>query len=176
MVTTFSLLLSNFGLNGFTEAIIQREEMDHTLASNIFWISVSAGLFLTLGFAAAASLLVRFYHNPAVEPVAFGMSITVFITSSSVVHLALLKRAMLFSRLSARTTFSAACRFGSRFGNSGFGWVRLLGACGRNGGPATLVQTIGSLGPMLPMDTRTPAPGGWNGLRCAVRDQRVRAI
>jgi PST family polysaccharide transporter len=101
MVTTFALLFTNFGLNGFTEAIIQREEMDHTLASNIFWVSVGAGLFLTLGFAAAASLLVRFYHNSLVEPVAVGMSITVLITSTSVVHLALLKRAMLFSPVSA---------------------------------------------------------------------------
>jgi O-antigen/teichoic acid export membrane protein len=106
MVTTFSLLLSNFGLNGFTEAIIQREEMDHTLASNIFWISVAAGLFLTLGFAAAASLLVRFYHNSLVEPVAVGMSVTILITSISVVHLALLKRAMLFSILSANDILS----------------------------------------------------------------------
>ncbi len=100
MVTTFSLLFTNFGLNGFTEAILQREEMDHRLASNVFWIAVGAGLILTLGFAAAGSLLARLYHDPLVKPVAAGMSITIFITSSSVVHLALLKRAMLFSRLS----------------------------------------------------------------------------
>jgi PST family polysaccharide transporter len=106
MVTTFSLLLTNFGLNGFTEAIIQREEMDGVLASNFFWISLGAGLLLTLGFAAAGPLLVRFYHNAMVEPVTAGMSITVFITSCSVVHLALLKRAMLFSRLSANDIFS----------------------------------------------------------------------
>src|SRR5687767_13527711 len=44
MVSTFSLLLVNFGLNGFTEAIQQREELDHTLASNLFWINVGMGL------------------------------------------------------------------------------------------------------------------------------------
>src|SRR6202044_1354236 len=71
-----------------------------------FWISVAAGLFLTLGFAAAASLLVRFYHNSLVEPVAVGMSVTILITSISVVHLALLKRAMLFSILSANDILS----------------------------------------------------------------------
>jgi O-antigen/teichoic acid export membrane protein len=106
MVTTFSLLLTNLGLNGFTEAIIQREEMDHTLASNIFWVSVGAGLLLTLGFAAAGVPLARFYHNSLVERVAVGISITVFTTSSSVVHLALLKRAMFFSGLSANDIFS----------------------------------------------------------------------
>src|SRR5206468_11003160 len=37
MVTTFSLLLMNFGLNGFTEAVLQREAIDHALASHLFW-------------------------------------------------------------------------------------------------------------------------------------------
>ena len=31
MVTTFSLLLVSFGLNGFTEAVVQRKEIDHAL-------------------------------------------------------------------------------------------------------------------------------------------------
>src|SRR5437588_12875324 len=38
MVTTFSLLLMNFGFNGFTEAVVQRKQIDHGLASNLFWI------------------------------------------------------------------------------------------------------------------------------------------
>ena len=53
MVTTFSLLLVNFGLNGFTEAIVQWEEVDRVLASNLFWISIGAGLLLTVSFGAA---------------------------------------------------------------------------------------------------------------------------
>ena len=36
MVTTFSLLLSNFGLNGFTEAVVQREQMDRSHQPAIF--------------------------------------------------------------------------------------------------------------------------------------------
>src|SRR4029077_17082625 len=91
MVTTFSLLLMNFGLNGFTEAAIQREDLDHRLASNLFWISVSAGLVLTIGFAAAGSVLARFYHDPLVARVAIGISPTILITSAQVMHLALLK-------------------------------------------------------------------------------------
>jgi PST family polysaccharide transporter len=97
MVTTFSLLLSNFGLNGFTEAVIQREVIDHRLVSNIFWINLSAGLILTVGFAASGSLLALFYGNPNVARVAVGMSLTILLTSTSVLHLALLKRAMRFS-------------------------------------------------------------------------------
>ena len=63
MVTTFILLLTNFGLNGFTEAIQQREEINRGLVSNLFWINLVAGGLLTAGFAAAGSLLARFYGD-----------------------------------------------------------------------------------------------------------------
>ncbi len=101
MVTTFSLLLVNFGLNGLTEAVIQREELSNALASNLFWINVGSGLLLTAAFAAAGSLLARFYHDPRVAHVAAAMSLTIFLTSTSVMHSALLKRAMRFSSVSA---------------------------------------------------------------------------
>jgi PST family polysaccharide transporter len=97
MVTTFSLLLVNFGINGFTEAVLQAEEMDRNLASNLFWINVSAGLLLTIAFAASGSALARLYGNPLVAHVAAGISLTIIATSTSVIHVALLKRAMRFS-------------------------------------------------------------------------------
>jgi O-antigen/teichoic acid export membrane protein len=100
MVTTFSLLLMNFGLNGFTEAIIQREEISHQLASNLFWISVGASLVLAIGFAAAGSPLARLYKDPRVAGVTQALALTIFLTGLSVIHMALLKRAMRFSVVS----------------------------------------------------------------------------
>src|SRR5206468_7179419 len=96
-----SLLLVNFGLNGFTEATLQVDEIDHFLASNLFWINVEVGVLLTIAFAAAGTLLARFYGDPRVKSVAMSMSVTILITSTSVQHLALLKRAMRFSVVSA---------------------------------------------------------------------------
>ena len=101
MVTTFSLLLANFGGNGFSEAIMQWERMDHALASNIFWITVGVNSLLMAAFAGAGSLMAWFYHEPLVTRVATAMSCTIFFASTSVVHLALLKRAMRFSMVSA---------------------------------------------------------------------------
>ena len=72
MVTTFSMLLMSFGSNGFNEAVIQGDEMDRSQASNLFWINCAVGLILTIGFAAAGSLLARFYRNPLVAHVAVG--------------------------------------------------------------------------------------------------------
>ena len=100
MVTTFSLLLVNFGFNGFTEAIVQREDVSRGLASTLFWINIAFGILLTAGFAASGALLARLYHAPPVRQVAIGISLTIFATSISTVHLALLKRAMLFSWVS----------------------------------------------------------------------------
>jgi len=97
MVTTFSLLVANFGLNGFTEAIIQFEDMDDQTASNLFWLNSGAGLVLAIAFAAAGSLLARFYRNPLVANAAVGVSLAIFVGAISVVHLALLKRAMRFT-------------------------------------------------------------------------------
>lgn len=97
MATTFCLLLISFGLNGFTEAVIQSEEIDHYTASNLFWINTGVGLVLAVGFAASGPFLARFYGNPAVSKVAVGLSLGVLIPSASVIHLALLKRAMCFA-------------------------------------------------------------------------------
>ena len=101
MVTTFSLLLVSFGMNGFSEAVIQFGEVDHQTASNLFWINSAAGLVLALAFAASGTLLARFYGNPLVAKVAVGMSVGIFVSAASVIHLALLKRAILFTETSA---------------------------------------------------------------------------
>jgi polysaccharide transporter, PST family len=100
MVTTVSLLLSSFGLNGFSEAVIQFEQIDHNTASNLFWLNSGAGLVLSIAFAAAGSLLARFYRNPLVANVAIGLSVGIVISATSVIHLALLKRAIRFTGIS----------------------------------------------------------------------------
>jgi PST family polysaccharide transporter len=96
MVTTFSLLLRSFGLNGFTELIMQREEITDSLASNLFWINLAIGTILTLAFAGSGQLLAAFYHNPAVVKVSEGMSLTIGIGCLGYIHTGLLQRAMQF--------------------------------------------------------------------------------
>ena len=108
MVTTFSLVLSNFGMNGFTEAVLQREDINHFLASNLFWINLGGSSLLAVGFAGAGSLLARFYGDPRVTGVTHAMALTIFLTGLSVLHLALLKRAMGFSVVSANDALARA--------------------------------------------------------------------
>jgi O-antigen/teichoic acid export membrane protein len=106
MVTTFSLLLRSFGLNGFTELVMQREELTDSLASNLFWINLGVGAILTLAFASSGRLLALFYHNSAVVQVTEGMSLTIGIGCLGYIHLGLLQRAMQF-RTTAIISFSA---------------------------------------------------------------------
>jgi len=108
MVTTFSLLLMSFGTSGFSEAVIQRDEMDRFLASNLFWITCALGLILTIGFAASAPLLARFFRNPLVARAAVAMSVAIFISAAATIHSALLKRAMRFSALSVNDVVALA--------------------------------------------------------------------
>ena len=105
MVTTVSLLFRSFGLNGFTELIVQRDELQQSLASNLFWIDLGIGTVLTLMFASSGPLLAHFYKNMAVVHVTEGMALTIGLGCVGWIHLGLLQRAMHF-RTTAIINFS----------------------------------------------------------------------
>ncbi len=100
MVATFSLLLEAFGMAGFTEAILQREDVTHGLASNLFWINVTVAIALAAVFAGAGGLLAGFYHDALVRGAAEAMAGVILINSLATVPLALLQRGMRFGRAS----------------------------------------------------------------------------
>jgi O-antigen/teichoic acid export membrane protein len=108
MVTTFSVLVMSCGRVGFPDAVLQRKEIDQFLASNLFWINVGTALLLTIGFAGAGSLLAKFYGDPRVAHVAVGLSLTILIDSTSILHLSLLKRALRFSATAANDIVARA--------------------------------------------------------------------
>jgi O-antigen/teichoic acid export membrane protein len=112
------------------------------LASNLFWINLGVGLLATGGFAAAGSLLARFYGDPRVARVAVGMSLTIFISSTSVVHIALLKRALRFSSTSANDIVASAVSVSVSILLAWIGWgywALVAGAVAR-----LLIQSIGA--------------------------------
>ncbi len=111
MVATFSLLLRSFGLNGFTEFIIQHEGLSDALASNLFWINVSIGAILTVVFASSGVLLALFYHNSAVVQVTKGMSLTIGIGCLGYIHTGLLQRAMHFRTTAMISVAAQALQF-----------------------------------------------------------------
>jgi PST family polysaccharide transporter len=112
MVTTFSLLLRSVGLNGFTELIMQREEVTDVLASNLFWINLGIGIILAVLFAGSGRLLASLFHTSSVVRVAQGMSLTIVIASTGYIHTGLLQRAMHFRTTAIINFVGQALQFG----------------------------------------------------------------
>jgi len=142
MVTTVSLLLRSFGINGFTELIVQRESLSDSLASNLFWINSGIATLIAIAFACSAPLMALFYHNPATARVTVAMSLTILIGSLGYIHSALLQRAMHF-RTVAIISFvgqSALVVVSIVLAVSGFGyWALVWGSVTQ-----TIVTSIGS--------------------------------
>lgn len=122
MVTTFSLLLASFGLAGFTEAVLQADTLSESQASNLFWINLGGASVLSLAFGAAGSLLARFYSNPHITTVAIGFAVVIFLSITPVIHLALLKRAMLFGQVSLLDILSRIAYVGTAIACAVWRW------------------------------------------------------
>ena len=167
MVTTFSLLLCSFGLNGFTEAILQRKEVTHSLASNLFWINISAGVLLTITFAVLGPVMALFYHDPLVKHVAEGMSLTIVVASFSVIHLALLSRAMRFTAVSANVVVARAVYVivSIIFALTGWGyWALVAGSVAQQLSTSVGAWIVCSWTPSLPRS----APGTGTAVKFAI--------
>jgi PST family polysaccharide transporter len=101
MVAAFSLLLQNFGVNGFTEAVIQSTDLDHRKLSTLFWINSGVNGLLALSFVALSPVLAWFYKEPRLQGIASVMALTIFFAGLSTQHRALLARNMQFYKVTA---------------------------------------------------------------------------
>jgi polysaccharide transporter, PST family len=150
MVTTFGLLLASFGLNGFTEGILQREEINHSLVSNLFWINLGGALVLSLVFAATGSLLARFYADARLTDVSLGFSLTIFFSIVPVLHLSLLKRAMRFTEVSVNEILGRISYLVTAVSCAWLGWGYWALVAGAVAQPLAVCLGAGVLCPWLP--------------------------
>lgn len=111
MVIVISLLLANFGGNGFTEAIIQEERINHSQISTLFWINTGISTALTLLFIALAPVLASIYKDQRIVMITVIFGISIIITGLATQHLALLKRRMQFYRTSANSIVAILISF-----------------------------------------------------------------
>ncbi len=96
MVTTVTGFLRIFNDAGLSTATIQREGITHAQVSNLFWTNVALGAIASLILALSAPVVAWFYREPRLISVTLALCVTFLITSSTVQHLALLKRQMQF--------------------------------------------------------------------------------
>lgn len=97
MVTAFYLWPMNFGVNGFTEFIIQKEELGEKEINSIFWLQLFLGILLAIGFAFFGFFLVEFYTEPALSGIAAVMATGIVFQAICVSPMALLRREMKFA-------------------------------------------------------------------------------
>ncbi len=100
MVATFSLLAQNFGINGFTEAVIQRRELSDDEMRKLFWANLLIMAGLTTVFMLLAPAIAWFFGEPQLRGISVGMSLSIIFSGMGTCHLALLARNMKF-KLSA---------------------------------------------------------------------------
>lgn len=108
MVVAITGLGQAFADLGLSEAIIQREKINHVEISALFWINVAIGLVFTLITMALAPVLVWFYRTPGLKDITLVLSFTFLIGGLRVQHDALLKRQMRFLAIAIRDVTSYA--------------------------------------------------------------------
>ena len=90
MTATFILLLQNFGVNGFTEAIIQQPQIDHRLVSSLFWINIAISVSLAAILILFSPLAASFYNDDRLIHIISVMSVSILMGALSTQHMALL--------------------------------------------------------------------------------------
>ena len=92
----FASLFTDFG---FTQATIQRKDINQNQLSFIFWCNVGLSVVAAILVASCAGLAASFYGEPRVTPIIFSLTITFIIAGLYAQHLALLNRRLEFQKL-----------------------------------------------------------------------------
>jgi PST family polysaccharide transporter len=100
IVMTVGLLLRNFGVNGFSEAIIQEDRLNHEKLNSLFWVHLCFNSILAILFLLSTPLIIWFYNEGRIKPIIYAMSVTIILPCFSTPNISLLKRNLLYSKFS----------------------------------------------------------------------------
>lgn len=92
-----------FSPSGFTDAIIQRGQMEKRHLDTVFWLGVGAGSMLYLVILAVAVWLEGRYHDPLIGTLMRVIGLKVIFDQLTIVPKALLSRSMAFRKMAMRT-------------------------------------------------------------------------
>ncbi len=97
VVTNFALMFVDAGMS---MATIQRDKITRSQISNLFWIATSLGFVLAAAVSAIGPLLGWLYGEPRLIWLTVVTSLSYVFTGLTIQHQAILRRCMLFSRIS----------------------------------------------------------------------------
>jgi PST family polysaccharide transporter len=108
MVTTIIGFFRIFNEAGLSTATVQREGITHAQVSNLFWTNIALGGTISLFLAIGAPVVAWFYREPRLVGITLALSITFLFTTSTVQHMALLRRQMRFKMIALIQVSSVA--------------------------------------------------------------------
>jgi O-antigen/teichoic acid export membrane protein len=106
IATVFVALLQLLVEGGFSQALIQRPNLEPGHVDTVFWTSVSTGLLLAGGLALAAGPLSVLYDEPLLARILPVLAVGLFISALGSTQSAQLRRALRFRPLAARAIIS----------------------------------------------------------------------
>ncbi|MBW8016066.1 MAG: lipopolysaccharide biosynthesis protein [Planctomycetes bacterium] len=95
-ITNFAMIFKDMGLS---RATVQRQEINHSQISTLFWINAAIGLLMAVSVAVLAPVVVWFYGRTELRAVTIALGCTFIFSGLSVQHQALLRRNMRFFAL-----------------------------------------------------------------------------
>jgi O-antigen/teichoic acid export membrane protein len=99
MVTALIAIATQFADLGLGQATIQSKDITHEQVSNLFWINATLGAVLTILVVAISPLIVSFYDDSRLGPIAIAISMNFLLGGLTIQHQALLRRRMQFTAL-----------------------------------------------------------------------------
>jgi O-antigen/teichoic acid export membrane protein len=114
---------------GFTVAIVQREQIDDEDLDTAFWSNLLISIVLTVFSISIAGYIAELFKQPEIEPVIQGLSINLVLYALSAVQNSILQRRMLFKSIAVRSLVAilSGGLVGSVMALSGFGVWSLVG-------------------------------------------------
>jgi len=106
MVVAFIGILFIFKDIGFSQLIIQKQELRQTELSSIFWLNLAVGGGISLLIAGLSPVVAAFYGEPKLLPLTLAFAAIPLINSLFIVQSALLNRHMFFGAISKILFFS----------------------------------------------------------------------
>lgn len=100
VVTAFAQIFLD---QGFSDAIVQRPELENQHLDTAFWTNTLASVLLTAACMAMSGLIARLFHEPALAPVVRSLSLSFLFGALSSVQEALLRRRLAFKSLALRS-------------------------------------------------------------------------
>lgn len=92
---------------GFSQAIIQRENLEAEHLNSAFWINIGIGILLTILTLTFADLIANGFSQPALTPIIRWLSLGFLLSSFSKVQEAILQRNLNFKALASRSLFAS---------------------------------------------------------------------